>query len=517
MPYCIYLRKSRADVEAEARGEGETLARHEKMLMDLAARMRIAIGPDAIYREIVSGETIAARPIMQRLLAEIEQGVWDGVFVTEVERLARGDTIDQGIVAQTFKYSGTKIVTLVKTYDPNNESDEEFFEFSLFMSRREYKTINRRLQRGREMSAREGKFVGNIPPYGYRREKLDRDKGYTLIPDADEAKIVKLVYELFTGPARIGVGNIRNRLNDMRVPTRKGGPWSDETVRNILTNPVYAGKIRWYGRPQVKRIVNGEMVRRRPRADKPLITDGKHEAIIDGSSYSRAQDLFAMNATAPVPNRRKLQNPLAGIVTCGACSRKMIRRPYRSGYPDTLICTGPGCTNVSSHLHLVEERLLQVLGAWLEKYRLQLAENPIQEISPEAEVLRQSIDRVASETATLEKQLASLHDFLEQGVYSVEVFMDRSKALNERLSEARRQRQTLEEQLRKTAPVSADLTTFIPRVEQIIGLYRRLDEPEQKNDLLKEVLEKAVYNKSRTNRGKTDAFDLAIYPRLPRL
>ena len=36
MPYCIYLRKSRADAEAEAHGEGETLARHERALLDLA-------------------------------------------------------------------------------------------------------------------------------------------------------------------------------------------------------------------------------------------------------------------------------------------------------------------------------------------------------------------------------------------------------------------------------------------------------------------------------------------------
>ena len=79
----------------------------------------------------------------------------------EVERLARGDTIDQGIVAQTFKFSDTKIITPIKTYNPNNEFDEEYFEFGLFMSRREYKTINRRLQRGRMASVKDGKYVAN--------------------------------------------------------------------------------------------------------------------------------------------------------------------------------------------------------------------------------------------------------------------------------------------------------------------------------------------------------------------
>lgn len=137
-------------MEAEAHGEGETLARHEKLLLELAKKRNYNV--TQIYREVVSGETIAARPVMQHLLQEVEQGLWDGVIVVEVERLARGDTIDQGIMAQAFKYSNTLIITPLKVYDPNNEFDEEYFEFGLFMSRREYKTINRRLQRGRVAS-----------------------------------------------------------------------------------------------------------------------------------------------------------------------------------------------------------------------------------------------------------------------------------------------------------------------------------------------------------------------------
>jgi len=514
MAYCMYLRKSRADVEAEARGEGETLARHERTLLELALRMGISISPDAIYREIVSGETIAARPVMQRLLSEIEQGCWEGVFVMEVERLARGDTIDQGIVAQTFKYSGTKIVTPLKVYDPANEFDEEYFEFGLFMSRREYKTINRRLQRGREMSVREGKYVGNIPPYGYRREKLVRDKGYKLIPEPEEAKVVVLIFRWFTVD-RLGVTTIRNKLNALRIPTRKGGPWSDETVRCVLTNPVYIGKLRWGGRAQVKKVIGGEVVTVRPRAKSPLIVDGKHEAIISEDTYFLAQKLLSANSTPPIPGSRELRNPLAGLIVCGVCGRTMIRRPYRSGYQDGLICTGPGCTNVGSHLQVVEERLLQALESWLAKYRLKLEDSPVQETSPEVEVLKESIEHTASEIATTEKQIATLHDFLEQGIYSVEVFMERSKVLNERLAEMRNQKAALEEKLSRLQTRPAELASFIPRVERVIELYRALEDPAQKNELLKEVLEKAVYTKPRANRGKIDAFELAIYPKLP--
>lgn len=88
--YYIYLRKSRADRDAELHGSGETLLRHEKALMELANRQHLNI--TKIFREIVSGETISARPEVQKLLDEVSEGIPSGVLVMEVERLARGDT-----------------------------------------------------------------------------------------------------------------------------------------------------------------------------------------------------------------------------------------------------------------------------------------------------------------------------------------------------------------------------------------------------------------------------------------
>lgn len=514
MGYCMYLRKSRADIEAEARGEGETLKRHEKTLHELAITMGIRIPEDAIYREIVSGESIAARPEAQRMLADIERGRWQGVFVMEIERLARGDTIDQGIVAQTFKYSDTKIITPAKTYDPSNEFDEEYFEFGLFMSRREYKTINRRLQSGRLRSVKDGKYVGNVAPYGYRRKKLERDSGFTLEPDPDEAPVVRMIYEWFTGPERLGVGYVRRRLNAMEIPSRKGSVWTDATLRNVLSNPVYIGKIRWNARPAVKRIVDGEMVTSRPRAEEPVIEEGLHKPLISEDAFDLAQKIFADNATPPTPVRRQLQNPLAGILRCGICGRVMIRRPYED-IPAMMFCIGPGCPNVGSYLHLIEERLIQGLELWLSNYHLKVSGPEAVDYSRETELIQQSIERIDSEIATLDKQVSSLHDLLEQGVYTVDVFVERSSVLKERLEEAQQTRKSLEEQMRRAEHRVDELKVFLPKVERLIDAYPHLESPKQKNLMLKEVLEKVAYRKERACRGTPDAFELDIYPNLP--
>ena len=202
--YYAYLRKSRADRDAEAHGEGETLLRHEKILEDLASRLGITISK--FYREIVSGETIQDRPVVQKLLQDISNGKCDGVLVVEVERLARGDTSDQGTIAKYFKFSDTLILTPLKIYDPTDEYDEEYFEFGLFMSRREYKTINRRIQRGRTASVQEGKWIASTAPYGYERIKIPDGKGYTLQIVPEQAEIVRFIFHLYLYGERQQIG-----------------------------------------------------------------------------------------------------------------------------------------------------------------------------------------------------------------------------------------------------------------------------------------------------------------------
>lgn len=526
MPYCMYLRKSRADMEAEAHGEGETLARHEKILLALAKKLKINI--TKIYKEIVSGETIASRPKMQELLSDVEAGIWKGVLVVEVERLARGDTKDQGQVAQTFKYSGTKIITPIKIYDPNNEFDEEYFEFGLFMSRREYKTTNRRLQRGRFQSVKEGKFVGSIASYGYKRKKLKRDKGYTLEPHPDEAPITKLIFELYTKGElqengtyeRLGVSRIANKLNEMKIPTRKGGDWTVSTIRDILINPVYIGKIRWDWRPAVKKIVDGKVVIERPRNNEEDVSlfKGLHPAIIDDDTFYLAQEYIAENPSLPVPARYKVMNPMAGLIVCGMCGRKMNRKPYKTGSPDTLLCTGPTCPNVSSPLYLVEEKLLEVLENWLKKYKVEIKQQEEQGIDLESELIQKSIDNTTLELKTLRKQLNNLHDLLEQGIYSTEIFLDRSSILGEKINNAKITKKELEEKLKNISSRREARKIFIPKVEKVIDLYWGLVEPQDKNELLEEVLEKVVYTKKEGGRwsGKVDAFKLKIFPKLPK-
>lgn len=520
--YFLYLRKSRADVEAEKQGEGETLARHERTLLELAKQKHLNIG--AVYKEIVSGETIAARPVMQQVLIEVENKMWDGCLVMEVERLARGDSIDQGIIAQTFKLSETKIITPTKTYDPNNEFDEEYFEFGLFMSRREYKTINRRLQQGRLASIKEGKYVGNKTPYGYTRKKLE--KGYTLAIVEDEAAVVKMIYNWFvyglghtddsgkSDTEIAGTTTIAKELNRLGIPARICDRWTAETIRGILNNPVYYGYLRWNERKEVKKIVDGQIKRTRPRNKDSELYAGLHPAIISKELADMVQ--AKRPNSARIRKDYELHNPLAGIIKCSVCNRTMIRRPYynkkKEKQRDTLICKTIHCKNISSYLDVVENKLLYFLDEWLDGYKVIFDNNSTQNTQEIINSKKKNIDAIDKKLDELNKQLDKVHDMLEQGVYSVEKFLERSKAIEEKTEALKASRSCLSESIQKELEYEKARKELIPTVENVLATYNLVDTPAAKNALLKTILQKVVYTKDKKG---IENFNLNIYPKIP--
>ncbi len=514
--YCAYLRKSRADRDNLLHGDADVLARHEHILMDLARRMNITVS--RIFREVVSGDTITSRPEVQKLLSEVEAGVWDGVLVVEVERLARGDSIDQGIISRSFTYSHTLIITPAKIYDPEDEFDSEYFEFGLFMSRREYKTINRRLNRGREQSAMEGKYTGNKPPYGYERVKLTGEKGFTLTPAADQADVVRMIYDLYVhGDAGhdMGVSLIVRRLNALHIPAATGGEWSNSSVQDILANPVYIGMIRRKWRPAVKTVKDGVVTVSRPRASETArLYQGRHPAIIPEALFQAAQEKRRKNPPRPVPCKYIVQNPLSGLIVCAKCGRRMSRRPYGNGRPDSLICQYTSCGQISSPLWLVEQKLLEGLRSIIND---EINTSVIFADSTEDLAIKeQMLENASGELQDLSRQKEKIYDLLENGVYTTEIFLERSALLTERIHALTETIETMQEQIREEKERRSNRELFIPRAEHLLAHYNELS-AEEKNTALKELLEKVDYDKIEKNRrgnGSNASFTLHLYPRV---
>ncbi|MDO4301833.1 MAG: recombinase family protein [Clostridia bacterium] len=499
MPYCIYLRKSRADRDNPLWTESEILARHEQTLTELANNRGYKI--DKIFREVVSGETLAARPQMQQLLTEVESGLWEGVLVMEVERLARGNSIDQGIVSQAFKYSNTLIITPNKTYNPANEFDEEFFEFGLFMSRREYKTINRRLSAGRLASCKEGKYVGSVAPYGYKRVKLEGQKGYTLDPNPDEAEIIKLIFKWYTQENRIGTRLICKKLDEMGIKTRKGGKWSLPTVRDILKNDIYIGKIHWNKAKQIKTTINGNIIISRPRQTEYDVFQGLHQPLIDIDTFNKAQYYMAKNPANPA--RGHIANPLAGLIECSVCGRKMIRRPSNIA-PDYLICPTPNCSNIGTPLEIVENKVIDGIEIWLNEYAVKSLNSP-----PDLQIVSNKplIEQIDKQIAKLNNQLTNTYNLLEEGLYSKDLFLQRQGILTGEINKLQEERENLSNEDNKARQKKELKQQLIPEAQRLLDIYYNLPDAEQKNILLKRIFRKIIYTKEKGGRWDKSALD----------
>lgn len=508
--YAIYLRKSRKDKELEQLGEAETLARHEKALLELAKKKSLAISD--IYREVVSGETIEARPEMQKLLKAVISGVYDGVLVMEVERLARGNTKDQGIVAESFQISNTLIITPSKTYDPSNEFDEEYFEFGLFMSRREYKTINRRIQRGRIASVKEGKYVAGTAPLGYDKVKIKGAKGYTLEPNKD-SETVKLIYNLYTDTQNpIGMQLIAKRLDKLGIKPQKASNWSRASIKDILTNPTYIGKVRWQWRKVNKVIEDGRIVEHRPKRkpDEYMLIDGLHPPIIDTETFNKAQEILKGKYITPVAGNKDIKNPLARLVVCEKCGAKMTRVLSHTG--DFIKCSNIQCNNISSKIELVEKAVIESIEELFADYKLNFKDKYTkQDYMHYINIIKNYEDKID----LLNKQLNNTYDLLEQGIYTTDVFKQRNTTIQNDITETTKALKEVQAEYDNKRNEDTIVNGFIPNTEKLLDIYYKITDAKAQNDILHEILEKVTYIKTeKGTRNKPAPFKIKIYPKI---
>lgn len=515
--YAKYLRKSRFDRDYAEMSVEETLKRHEAILDKMAKERGYHIAKT--YYEVVSGESIEARPEIQKLLEEVNAGLYTGVLVVDVERLARGNGADQAQISQIFQFSGTKIITPMKTYDPSNEFDEEYFEFGLFMSRREYKTINRRLIRGRDSSAAEGKYISSIAPYGYKRVKLENEKGYTLAPEPTEAEEVKRIFDLFL----MGQGTkmIANDLNDRSVPTRHGELWEYSTIAQILTNPIYMGKIRRGWSKQIKTVENGmvkKKIRRKRHLEEYQLYEGLHPALISEETFMKAQDLrMTRQPNAKVKEGQTLQNAFAGLIYCGCCGKRigrttmsnvqLAKSPGKS-FIRLRCVNGRNCHNVSADYAVVEQEIINALRAWLEGYRVKV---DVEGYADEITMCERELESARAESSRLQAQLENAYNLIEQGVYSLDFFKQRRHKLNAELGDVQQKINRLMSTIERLQNCTESSDWLIPTTETLLSSYDDMT-VQERNLLLKNILQKITYRK--TPDGK---IEIDLYPILPQL
>ena len=493
MPYAMYLRKSRADDPHET--VEEVLAKHRRMLFELAERMEISAADIDVYDEVVSGESLYARPKMLQLLEQVEAGAYNGVLCADIDRLGRGAMSEQGIILEAFRLSETLIVTPGKTYDLTNDLDEEQTEIKALFARMELKMIRKRMRRGLMQTIQAGGYVANAP-YGYK--KCTVGKLPSLEIDEAQAPFIRHIFNRYL--EGVGAHIIADELNAMGSVPNRNARWCRSTVRQILRNPTYAGKVAW------NRVKHYRADKTHPHQrvvympmDQWILVDGVHPAIIPWEDWEQVQQI-RQSRSIPSSNHGQVANPLAGLIVCGNCGYNMVRMGQNKGDP-RLLCNTKGCI-ASARFDRVEARLLADLGHIRDELTLEAR----QAKPPDTRALEAQLRGVRNQIHKLGQRKSRLYDLLEDGTYDRETFRERMAKAEQEEAELQAKKDELDEKVREAHGLNR--VQIISCLDTLLDLYPTLD-PAGQNQLLKTIVDKVIYRKEK--KSKPTDFSLEIH------
>ena len=496
----LYSRKSQTDDPTLT--TEETLAKHEQMLDEWVEHNLSGKGKipeENRYREVVSGETIDKRPHFLDVLRRIESPKVKAVLCVDPQRLSRGSLKDIGRIVELFRYSNTIVITRQYAYDLRDDRDRESFEREL-MRGNEYLEYYKRIQQnGRLQSVKNGNYIGQTAPYGYKKVqyKDGKLKCFTLEPIPEEAEVVKMVFEMY----RDGIGMVRiaDKLNDMHIPSAKGGKWGREVLQTMLGNVHYLGKVKWNSRPTVKRIEDGEVVVSRPRAEDYLVYEGKQPAIISQELWDAVQEI--RGKIPRNPKNKNGFNPLASIMFC-ECGRAVSARTFKARgveycAPRFLCSQQRECGNASATMEEVMNEVVKVLQATIEDFEIRIEKGT----DDSAQIHYQMVERLEKRLRELQELEIAQWDAKTKGGMPDHVFEKLNGDTVAEIAEVQQALCTAKGSIPEPINLQERVTTFRNALEALQDPNAPVKE---KNKLLKACIERITYSRKRAgNNGHT--------------
>ena len=485
----MYLRKSRSD--SPDMTVEEVLQKHETMLQDYFLKHFNAKIPERnIFREVVSGETIASRPVMKHILQLIESDTYEAVAVVDPQRLSRGDLEDCGRLINVFRYTNTSIITLQQLYNLNNEFERKFFEMEISRGNDYLEYTKKILLRGRIASVKEGNYIGSIAPYGYKKIAIGsgKDTYHTLEIIPDEAEAVVLMHKLYAD-TDMGFTKIANRLNELNIKPRKADYWSAAMTKNIICDKIYIGKVCWNSRKIEKHMENGKLVKSRPHSADIQYYDGKHPHIITDELYQAC--ITRRGKHSRITRSKELSNPFAGLLFCGTCGHSMsYKRSVNKAYgsvSESFLCNHQSfCHTKSVMCTSFIERLIDSMENVI--YDLSFAMQ--NEDASSTKINESVIKNLEEQIKRLYERDARQKDAYEDGIYTKDEFITRNIKLQGKIAEA-------ENLLAEAKSTVTPIINYQEKIALYTDCVNALRNPEidaaHKNELLRSCIHKITY------------------------
>jgi len=294
--------------------EGVSLSQQEEMLKKYCEEHNYEIVK--IYSDKgISGKDIKGRPAMKQLLMDATKKDFDLVMSWKLSRISRSvkDVLE---IFDTFERNNIKYKSLTENFETETPSGRMVFQIMAVVNEMERNQISDNVSGAMSYLASQGYYLGGCAPLGYdlkSNHSGDR-RTSSLVINEQEAMTIRLIFDLYT--KGWGYKRIANHINAMGMKSKKGHHLAISTIRDILTNPIYVGLLRY------NNYTNWSKKRRKGKNPNPIIVKGIHEPIISEEVWEKA--LVRMKGDKKAVKKHNGFYPLTGILKCPECGASMV-------------------------------------------------------------------------------------------------------------------------------------------------------------------------------------------------
>lgn len=322
----LYLRLSKDDNNTS---ESASIGNQRLFLLNYAKEHNFFV--TKIYVDDGFSGTDFNRPDFQNMLKDIENGIINMVITKDLSRLGR-DYIETGYyIEKYFPTNKVRYIAVNDNIDTYVDNSLDITPFKNVINDMYAKDISRKVISSLRTKAKDGKFIGSIAPYGYK--KSDDDKNLLVINN-DCKHIVENIFDNYI--KGYGYSAIANNFNNQKIlspsaynekmygiknyNSKKGlGLWNADYIRKILINPVYIGHMCQHKSQVINYKVHKKV--NVPNGNQIMVLN-THEPIILESTFNKVQDLISKKSNY-TSNKRTTSHTLSGIIFCGLCGSRL--------------------------------------------------------------------------------------------------------------------------------------------------------------------------------------------------
>ena len=416
---------------------------------------------------------------------------FDVIIVHKLDRFSR-DSLESFTSKAILKKHRVRLISVQEPVVGSNAPEDAFMEHILVGMAEFYsKNLGREIRKGLTERIRQG-FLVFRPPYGYRREVVEKQQGQKRIrtisrPVVDDAAIgvVRRIFEMCDHG--VGYKEITKALNNDGHRTAQGKRFASNHIYWILHNKAYVGVLQYNFRERYGTV-------------EPMTIPGFYPAIIDQQLFDRVQGklrLSAANWRNSYANRTTYL--LSGLVICDACGRRYLGTAAKGGKFHYYSCGSylKGGKQTCAARLINKNKLESAVLAKIQKEIL-TANNIRTYIQLVIEGALKSKDKPSPDEAAtqlalneVQARLQRWENALESGDLSIEHAAQRIKQLHEQRQELLKKKQSLERgrpSIKKASAIpTAHLAAFIAEMRRRLVVKQIGAKREFLQELVKEV------------------------------